>query len=260
MIIGIILAVFIAAAIFLFNRKIQQNNRQLNKLNFTKDKLFSIISHDLKGPIGSTLGLSEILLKKFEDKPESINKKMLLALYEGLNQTNNLLTNLLQWALTQIKGISYSPEALSMNSIVKNAIKPIANEAERKHIKVSVEIEETMSVWADINMLNGILQNLITNAIKFTNENGSILVNAIQRKNQIQVCIRDNGIGMSPETLNNLFSLDKNSSTRGTSGEKGTGLGLILCKEFVEIHKGELWVESTLNEGSSFYFTIPCKD
>lgn len=260
MIIGILLAVFIAMAIYLFYRKIQQNNRQLNMLNITKDKLFSIISHDLRGPMGSTLGLSEVLLKRYEDKNESNSKKLLISLHNGLNETYDLLTNLLQWASTQIKGISFNPESLSMNSIIEDALKPFANQAEMKNVKMTVDIDKTISVWADINMLDSILRNLITNAIKFTNENGNIVVNATQRNNVTQVCVKDDGIGMSSDTLNNLFSLDMDSSKKGTSGERGTGLGLILCKEFVDIHKGEFWIESTLNKGSSFYFTIPGKD
>ncbi len=260
MIIGILLAVFIAVVIFLFNRRIEQNNLQLKKLNITKDKLFSIISHDLRGPVGTALGLSEVLLEKIEDKNGSDLKLYSHSLYNNLCETHDLMTNLLQWAQAQFKGIKSSPETLSMNHMANIALKPVANSAERKHIKITVDIDDKISVWADRSMLTAILRNLISNAIKFSNEHGTILIHAIQRNRRTEVCIEDNGIGMSSETLDKLFSLHSNSSTFGTAGEKGTGLGLILCKDFVEMQKGEIWVESTPNKGSSFFFTIPFRD
>ena len=260
MVIGILLAVIIAIAIYLFSRKIQKNNQQLEEINITKDKLFSIISHDLQGPMGTVLGLSEVLLKKLEDKNESNSNLIVHSMHKSISETFDLLTNLLQWASTQIKGIKYNPVTISMIDLANKTLNSIANQAQRKNIKITVDIDLKIKVFADVNMLDGILRNLITNAIKFTNEDGNIVLSAIQTNRLTQVCIKDDGIGMSSDTSNNLFSLDTNTSTFGTNGERGTGLGLIVCKEFVGMHKGEIWVESTPNEGSSFYFTIPRQD
>lgn len=260
MVIAILLSVIIALVIFLSYRKIQENNRQLKESNITKDKLFSIISHDLQGPMGTTRGLSEVLRQKLENKNESDFMEIFHSMHQNIHETYDLLTNLLQWARTQIKGIQFNPEILSMEEMTEKALKSVANQIQAKNIKITVDIDLGISVFADVNMLDAILRNLLSNAMKFTNEGGNIVVNAIQLNQQTQVCIQDDGIGMSTDTLNNLFSLDENTSTPGTSGEKGTGLGLIVCKEFIEIHKGKIWVISTPNEGSSFYFTIPGQD
>ncbi len=260
MVIGIFLAAIIALTIYLFSRKIQRNNQELNELNRTKDKLFSIISHDLKGPMGTTQGLSEVLLQKLETKNDSDFKEIFLSMHNNINETYDLLTNLLQWASAQIKGIKYSPETLALNDFAHKALKSIANQAEEKNIRMTVDMDKNIKVRADRYMLDAILRNLISNAIKFTNEDGNIVVQAIQKSRAIQVCIKDDGIGMSSDRLNKLFSLDTNTSTNGTKGERGTGLGLIVCKEFLDMHKGKIWVESVPDKGSSFCFTLPAMD
>ena len=260
MIIGILLAAIIALVIYIFSRKIQQNNKELKELNLTKDKLFSIISHDLQGPMGTTRGLSEVLLEKWDNKNDSKFDEIFHAMHKNIHDSYDLLTNLLQWARSQFKGIQFTPETLSMHEMATRAINSNASQAQQKNIGMTVDMNENISVWADIAMLEAVLRNLITNAIKFTKEGGQIEIHAIKKPGLTQVCIKDDGIGMSSETSENLFSLEANTSTSGTKGEKGTGLGLIVCKDFVEMHKGEIWVESILNKGTSFYFTIPDKD
>jgi len=257
MVIGILLALVLAIVIYLFNRKIQRSNQQLKELNITKDKLFSIISHDLQGPMGTTRGLSEVLLEKLDDKSDPDFKEILQSMHNNINETFDLLTNLLQWARTQIEGIRFNPEILTLHAIANKVLKSLSYQAQKKGIKLKVDIEEGVELKADANMLDAIVRNLISNAIKFTNEGGNIVISAIQKHDGTTICIKDDGIGMTSDTMKNLFSLDTNTSTHGTLGEKGTGLGLIVCKEFVGLHKGEIWVESNPNGGSTFCFTIP---
>jgi signal transduction histidine kinase len=210
--------------------------------------------------MGTTRGLSEVLLQKLETKNDSDFKEIFLSMHNNINETYDLLTNLLQWASAQIKGIMYNPETLALNDFAHKTLKSIANQAEEKNIRMTVDMDKNIEVRADRYMLDAILRNLISNAIKFTNEDGNIVVQAIQKSRAIQVCIKDDGIGMSSDRVNKLFSLDTNTSTNGTKGERGTGLGLIVCKEFLDMHKGKIWVESVPDKGSSFCFTLPAID
>ena len=254
---GILIAVLIITTIYVLYIKLRHKNIELETLNVTKNKLFSIIAHDLKGPIGTTNGLFEILLDATKNKNIKIVEKFVPIIHQSINETYNLLDNLLQWAHSQIKGIKINPELLPLNTTVNNLLKSLSSQVEKKSINIIVDINENINVIADLTMLETILRNLISNAIKFTNEHGNISINAVQKNNLIQVCVKDNGIGISSDNVKQLFLLDTNISKNGTSGEKGTGLGLILCKDFVKLHKGQIWVDSKLNKGSSFYFTLP---
>jgi signal transduction histidine kinase len=168
-----------------------------------------------------------------------------------------LLENLLAWANSQQKKIAYTPVPINLSELVKDEFIMADEMATRKNIEINSYINDTLTVLGDKNMIRTILRNLITNAVKFTHKNGKVEVNAITRNNQLEIAVSDNGIGMTNETASKLFKIDANLSTLGTENEKGTGLGLFLCKEFVEKHGGKIWVESQEGKGSTFKFLIP---
>jgi signal transduction histidine kinase len=172
-------------------------------------------------------------------------------------QTLRLLENLLEWANSQRGNLSFTPVPINLSEIVKDEFIMVDEMATGKNIELKSFIPETLTFVADKNMIRTILRNLITNAVKFTHKNGQVQVNAINYNDNIEISVSDNGIGMSKETIAKLFRIDANLSTRGTENEKGTGLGLFLCKEFVEKHNGNIWVESEEGKGSTFKFRLP---
>ncbi|GGK38611.1 MULTISPECIES: ATP-binding protein [Flavobacteriaceae] len=254
---GVLIAILIIITIYVLYKKLSYKNNELEASNTTKNKLFSIISHDLKGPIGTANELLGILLEETKNKNIEKVEKFVPIIHQSMSETYILLDNLLQWARSQNKKIKIKYEVLNLNKIVNSTLNSISNQAERKNIDISVNIDKNINVNADFTMLKAILRNLISNAIKFTNEDGEISIKAVQKDNLTKVCVKDNGIGISTEAAKKMFLVNTNLSKKGTTGEKGTGLGLVLCKDFVKLHKGKIWVESILNEGSSFYFTIP---
>jgi signal transduction histidine kinase len=232
-------------------------NRELHQLNATKDRFFSIISHDLKSPINSILGFTEMLNLHVETH----SKAELLQYSQIINSSTknlaSLVDNLLLWSRTQVGATSYTPERIDVAIHCQNIISLLRFSAEEKDIILTGKLEKNLIAIADSNLFNTILRNLLSNAIKFSKVGGTIIIATKQVKNQIQISVADNGVGISPENLEKLFRIDTNVSTRGTFNEKGSGLGLILCKEFVEINKGNIWVESEQDKGSTFTFTVP---
>jgi signal transduction histidine kinase len=232
-------------------------NNELNELNTSKDKFFSIIAHDLKNPFTTLIGYSSLLkedielgdLRKIEESVDFINTSAV--------QTLRLLENLLEWANSQRGKISFMPESIKLSRLLREEIFIVDDMAKGKNIELKSYIPDTLTIVADKNMIRTIFRNLITNAVKFTHKNGKVEVNAIINDNQLEVAVSDNGIGMTNETAAKLFRIDANLSTRGTENEKGTGLGLFLCKEFIEKHYGTIWVESEIGKGSTFKFIIP---
>jgi signal transduction histidine kinase/ligand-binding sensor domain-containing protein len=239
--------------------QMKETNNQLTKLNITKDKLMSIIAHDLKNPFHTLIGFSELLLTKFEKiQPEKIKHFILLMKITASNGYN-LLENLLQWSRSQTNRILFEPTLIAPGVIAEEVIDFLSTSAELKNINIKQQIDKTIEIYADENMLRTILRNLIANAIKFTNEKGTITLNLSLDNTIAEISVSDTGIGISNETLDILFKWDSAISTKGTSNEEGTGLGLILCKEFVERHNGKIWVESEVGKGSTFRFTLPLK-
>ncbi len=236
--------------------QIENYSHELQKSNNAKDKFFSIIAHDLKGPFNALIGFGEILQKKIDDCNKEEIEKFVSIINKTLNETFNLLVNLLEWARSQSNRIEYKPQNINLLASLEEVISLILVQAKKKNIAVEIKISNDIEVFADKNMLNTIVRNLMSNAIKFTNEGGQIVLSAITNYNQVQITVKDTGVGMVQENIDKLFVLETASSNRGTAGEKGTGLGLVLCKEFVEKHDGEIWAESTLGEGSSFRFTL----
>lgn len=228
---------------------------ELRKVNDSKDKFFSILAHDLKSPFNTVLGFSEVLKEKDIKDPEfQLYAKQI---YDTALNNYNLLENLLEWTRNQMNHIRFEPEVLKLSEKVNINIDLLKLSAERKGIEIQNEIDPSVLVRADQNMINTILRNIITNAVKFTRPGGTISVNAKVIADMVEVSISDNGIGMPEDLAGSLFKIENMESRKGTSGEKGTGLGLIICKEFVEMHNGTIRVESKLNQGSTFHFTLP---
>lgn len=236
-----------------------QNELHLRKLNATKDKLFSVIAHDLKGPFSNIVGFSTLLNDEFDKLQTPEIKEFVKILSKSAVQTMQLLDNLLDWSRLQQKGIKFIPVHIDLTGLVNDVLEQIKGQARAKNIKIVNLVYNTPDCFADENMLKIIIRNLVSNAVKFTNQGGRIEVSATNTGNFTEISVTDNGIGIQPENIAKLFKIESEISTRGTASEPGTGLGLILCREFVEKHGGNIKVESTPGKGSKFCFTIPDK-
>jgi signal transduction histidine kinase len=238
-------------------RLLKEKNEELKQLNATKDKFFSIIAHDLKSPFSSLMGFAEMLTLNAESKNTKEVIEYSQIIHNSTKRLLGLVENLLQWSRTQIGTTEYRPSQLDISIQTHNIVSLLRLNAEEKDIVISPKIERNLVAWADENLYNTILRNLISNAIKFSRVGSVIYVTASIKNNMIEVSVADSGVGIRQENLEKLFMVDSTFSTRGTLNEKGTGLGLVLCKEFVEINKGTIWAESELEKGSTFYFTLP---
>ncbi|MEI8049657.1 MAG: response regulator [Bacteroidota bacterium] len=238
--------------------KLRRQSRELQELIATKDKFFSIIAHDLRGPLGSFMGLTQMLADKNEAFPEKVRAEMLALLNDNAHNTFKLLENLLQWSQMERGLIDFNPVILDLKHVVAECLKTAADTARAKQIRITTDIQGIPEVFADTNMLQTVIRNLVSNAVKFTPKGGIVTISAIPSvNNTILLSVKDTGIGMNAEMRKKLFLIGANTKRPGTVGELSTGLGLLLCKEFVVKQGGELWVESTINVGSVFYFTIP---
>lgn len=236
---------------------LKESEKQFRELNTTKDKLFSIIGHDLRSPFNNILGLSELLDDAIKGGQVSEAEQFLAMIISMSRNTLVLLENLLNWAKSQTGQISYLSEKISLNAILQEVLALSVVIAQAKNITIKLHDFEEKEMYSDEKILKTILRNLLSNAIKFTNRGGVINLFVTNRKDAIEISISDDGIGMSAETCKKLFTIDKNTSILGTANEKGSGLGLVLCKEFVDKLGGTIWVDSTLEKGSTFKFTIP---
>ncbi len=232
-------------------------SEELNQLNKSRNMLYSIIAHDLRSPFQPILTLAEILHSNYETlKPEQIKD------YAGkLNSVGRdvltLLDNLLEWTKVQTGRMHFNPESFLLRERAEWAFNNLRLSAEVKKILLINEIDKTLCVSADMNMILSIIQNLVSNAIKFTPHEGIIKIMSKKEDRHILVSVSDNGVGMTIEQQKMIFKIGSNHSTSGTNRESGSGLGLLLCKELVEIHGGKIWAESEKGKGSTFYFTIP---
>lgn len=234
--------------------EIQAQALELAENNQFKDRLFSIISHDLRSPVAGLVGALDLANEGLLSKSEFRN--MLPDLTHNVNSIQSLLDNLLAWARSQMRGITPEPEAFHLYDLMTDKISFLHKQAQLKNINIQNNIEKDLQILADKNMIDLVARNLLSNAIKFSNRGGSITLSSTRYKGYSKICIADTGVGIAPEHLANLFCT-QNLSTKGTAGEVGTGLGLRLSKEFIEKNGGKIWAESTLGEGSKFYFTIP---
>ncbi|HAF28681.1 MAG TPA: hypothetical protein DCG75_06495 [Bacteroidales bacterium] len=245
--------------ISLQKEEIENHREQLTALNASKDKFFSIIAHDLRNPIAGFLNLTEILTNNFDVFSENESKEFIEVMNEASKQLYNLLENLLQWSRAQTGGITYEPKFISIKKMVDETIDALMINIENKSIKISLNLDEKAIVFVDENMITTVIRNLLSNAIKFSHRNEIISIRCTSKEEFVELSVIDNGIGIKKEDREKLFRIDQHLTTPGTSEEKGTGLGLILCKEFVEKNRGKIWVESDLNKGSEFTFTLPKK-
>jgi signal transduction histidine kinase len=234
-------------------------NEQLELANQTKDKFFSIIAHDLKSPFSAILGFSQLLLDTHKQNDEKNRQELIEFLYKSSVSTFNLMENLFTWARSQSGKILFNPETFDLKEMVDETLSGIEGSATIKKIKISNLIRNGLIVSADKNMIKTVFRNLISNAVKFTNKGGEVIIDQLNEGTGgfVSVSVQDNGIGMTEEQIKDLFLIDKTVSTLGTEDEKGSGLGLILCKEFIEKHGGKIRVESKEAKGSSFILTIP---
>ncbi len=232
-------------------------NNQLKALNSTKDKLFSIIAHDLKSPFNSILGFSDLLLNNLQQYSDDKIDEFVGQINHSAKSTLSLIDNLLVWANTQMGHIEYKPENIDLLSVVLETIEQLKIVAKIKNITISFFQAEDFIVFVDKNFLEIILRNIISNALKFSNHNSKITIYAISINNQIEVSVADNGVGITKDIIPKLFCDNENITTSGTSNEKGSGLGLMICKEFIDMIGGKIWVESEVGVGSEFKFTLP---
>ncbi len=233
---------------------------KLRELNITKDKIFSIIAHDLKTPFNSIIGFSDLLLEKYESYDRDQVKKLIQYINLSAKPTLAVLENLLEWVNAQTGRLGFTPKNFLLNHLLKEVIDLLYPSAQIKNIKLQWNQSEDIEVFADYNMMSSVLRNLITNAIKFTNSLGQVTVSAAPEGDAVRIMIRDTGVGMDQKKMETIFHLTKTKTTAGTSGEKGSGLGLILCKEFIEKHGGRIEVESTLGEGTLFTLILPVRN
>jgi signal transduction histidine kinase len=236
------------------NTDLNLKNEKLAETNAVKDKLFSIIAHDFRTPLSNLKGVLELL--RLEAISEAEIKEIMLGLTDNINYTANLLDNLLLWASSQLKGIETNPTQFEITEVVQENIDLLTPIAHQKRIKI-VNNTSGISVQADINMTKLILRNLLSNAIKFTFKEGEILISTTVVGDYCHTTVKDEGMGIDPETQKKLFQVAKNKIRQGTAREKGTGLGLLLCKEFIEKNAGAIWVESIENQGAAFTFSLP---
>ena len=229
----------------------------LQEINDSKDKFLSIIAHDLRKPFNSIMGFSNVLLEQIQEKNYDEIGKYAEIIRDSSQHALDLLTNLLQWARSQTGRMEFKPEPVEIETIIHETIKLLNDFAQQKSITISCELLDKSPVSADKSMIAAVLRNLISNAVKFTEPGGKVVVSARRKKNGMMVTIADTGVGIKKEVIDKLFQIKETLSTPGTLEEKGTGIGLILCKEFVEKHGGRIGVSSTPNQGSRFYFTIP---
>ena len=239
------------------DRRMEEMVAELNILNDTKDKFFSIIAHDLRNPFGSLLGASEYLYKEIDKHEIGKARKLSKILYDSSRNAYDILSNLLNWSRSQSGSLDFNPVRVNLYEIVDKNVKLSAVQAAEKDIDIQVKLQDSFEFIADPDMLNTILRNLISNALKFTPTGGKVIIDASRKEEEVVVLVKDTGTGMGEEDLGKLFRIDVKHISVGTNNERGTGLGLILCKEFIQYHGGNIWVESQPQKGSTFYFSIP---
>lgn len=238
---------------------LKENEDRLRELNATKDKFFSVIAHDLKSPFQSIIGFSEILKSESRKLDISEVESYSSIIYESASQALKLLENLLDWARTQQGTITFNRRQLLLFEALNDTLNLVGEQARKKNISLVNQIHEKLIVNADVNMLKTVFRNLLTNAIKFTVTGGSVYITAEETEDEVRISVTDTGIGISEENIKKLFDIGTSYTLRGTEKEKGTGLGLVICKEFIEKHGGKIWVDSKVGTGSSFSFSITKK-
>ena len=238
--------------------ELRKQRDQLKHLNATKDKLYSIIAHDLKNPFNVIMGFSTLLVERWHEIDDKRKIQYIDMMNKSANNTFDLLRNLLDWARSQSGKLHVDAKCVEVNQLVNETLLFVENYAKTKRIKISTEIDTSIKVFVDPNMMSTVLRNLLSNAIKFTNENGKVSIYCKPISDgKVSVIVEDTGVGLTDEALSSIFSIENHVTTEGTCNEQGTGLGLILCKEFIEKNQGKISVESVVGIGSKFMVTLP---
>ena len=241
--------------------EIKRKNEQLIELNSEKDKFFSIIAHDLRGPFNGFLGLTDIFASELSTMSLDEIQKLALLMKDSANNLFSLLENLLEWSRMQRGLMVISANQFLLKDEISVSIAPLFAASLKKSISIEYDIPDDLQVFADRNLFAGTIRNLVSNALKFSNKGGSIIVSAnVTADNKVEVSVNDNGIGMNKKIMESLFRIDVKVNRKGTDGENSTGLGLLLCKEFIEKNGGQLSIESEEGKGSTFKFTLPCSE
>jgi signal transduction histidine kinase len=239
------------------NIRIEQSEQELRLLNASKNKFFSIIAHDLKNPFHNVLGYSSLLSKEYNHFTDDERRKFASDINQSTNNIFRLLQNLLDWSRSQTGRLTFTPDNVEFGTILNKVLSVLNALAQQKKITIHTEFDKNLQLYADPLMIETVLRNLINNAIKFTQENGFIEIKAMLIDNEIKISVRDNGIGINENDIQNLFRIDSKVKRKGTNEEDGSGLGLILCKEFVDKNRGKIWAERNQDKGSTFLITIP---
>ncbi len=239
--------------------KVEQRTKELSIANASKDKFFSIIAHDLKSPFNALFGLTDFLIGSWDEIDEATKLELITDLQHSSKVTYNLLQNLLEWSRSQTGNIKIEAIEFDAAEVIAENVDILEGQADNKQIKIENGVQEKTVCYADVNMISTVFRNIISNALKFTHKKGKIEIGVAKTPSHNEFFVKDNGIGMNEDTLSKLFKITEKVKRNGTANEEGTGLGLILCKEFIEKNKGSIRVESTVNEGTSFYITVPIK-
>jgi ligand-binding sensor domain-containing protein/signal transduction histidine kinase/DNA-binding response OmpR family regulator len=239
------------------NHQLESTVEELQKLNKTKDHFFSILAHDLKNPISALTGISDFMKNNFLKLDKKDAMEYLSSIHKSSTAIYDLLINLLNWSRTQSKNIEYVPVDFNIRELVQKNVTLLEQQFTNKHITLEVDVDPNHTAFADYNMIDAVVRNIISNSIKFTEYNGKISVKTTETDENVEIRITDSGVGMNKEQLNKLFSLDKNNISVGTAGEKGTGLGLVITQEFIQINRGHITVDSEPGKGSRFNIILP---
>ena len=240
-------------------KTLDEKNNELKSINQIKDKLISVIAHDLKNPFNSISGYSEVIISEFNSYSESEHLTFLRIIHDSATKGNMLLDNLLQWSRLQTKTLQFAPEEQSLYKLVVDELFFVQHIANEKDITISTNIDENLSVFADANMLKTVIRNLVSNSIKFTHSKGSVNISGQANRNTAIIEVCDSGVGIEQKVMDKLFSGQSGVTTPGVRGEEGTGLGLMICKDFIDMHKGRIWAESQLGKGTSIFVELPNK-
>jgi len=240
---------------------LKENETKLLQLNAEKDKFFSLIAHDLRSPFNVFLGFTQKMAEEHDTMPIKDLQKITHSMRNSATNLFQLLENLLDWSRFQRGLLNFDRELLLLNTKITESIQLALDSANKKGVKIDMSIPEDMLIFADGNMLGSIVRNLTSNAIKFTPKGGTVLIEAcLVQGNATEISVKDTGIGMNKNLLEHLFLLNEKTNRRGTEGEPSTGLGLIICKDFVEKHGGKIWAKSEEGKGSTFKFILPASD
>ena len=229
----------------------------MEKIPYLKDRFLKITAHDLKNPFNSIMGFSELLRRKIKNTRKDKIQKMVNIIDDSVKQTCSILDNLSDWSKTQRDVISFSPEKVDIAEISENISDYYKNYAQSKEIKIYSNINKNTYAYADNYMVKAIFRNLISNAVKYSNKKGNVTIDASVKDNNIEIEITDTGIGIDKTNIKELFRIDEKIIRPGTANESGSGVGLIICKDFIKRNNGSLSIDSVVNKGTKIYFTLP---